>query len=95
MTNREQTAIRLLDTLLRDAKEQKRRVGQRLHALRGTGLTIPSRGARLENGHKCLRWHFWQAARHKHHVLTRKVTLLASLLRKEGLARSNTPTNQS
>lgn len=64
---------RLVRDLLRDAKGQKRRVSERLRALRGDEIKMPSRGPIQKNGMRCIRWHFWQAAQAKHREITGRI----------------------
>ena len=70
----------VLAKLERDAREQKRRVAQRLVALRGNHISPPSRGPIQANGRTCIRWHFWQAARSKHARITQRLSSIHALL---------------
>ncbi len=69
----------LISKLTREAKKQKRRVKERLNALRGDWVRTPSRGPIQQNKTKCIRWHFWQAAKEKQNKLTAQITACFSL----------------
>lgn len=71
---------RLVRDLLRDARDQKRRVRERLRALRGDDVKTPSRGPIQRNGMRCIRWHYWQAASAKHREITSRITAVKSCL---------------
>ena len=71
----------LAERLRREARAQKRRVRQRLAALRGGPVATPSRGPIQKNGRKCLRWHFWQAATARHQNLSAQINALHANLR--------------
>ena len=69
---------RLVRDLVRDAREQKRRVRERLHALKGDEIRTPSRGPIQRNGMRCIRWHYWRAATAKHREITTRITAVKS-----------------
>ncbi len=65
--------------LLLAARAQKLRVRKRLAALRGSHILPPSRGPIQSNGYRCIRWHFWQAAKHKQATITQQITAITPL----------------
>ena len=78
------TAAELLDShlhqLIAEARWQKLRTRERLAALKGDdGIRKPSRARIQSNGHNCIRWHFWQAAKAKHRHKTRLISILIAM----------------
>jgi hypothetical protein len=71
---------RLVRQLQDEARDQKRRVGWQLHALRGDEIRTPSRGPLQANGRPCIRWHFWKMAQAKQDYITQKITAVCSLM---------------
>lgn len=72
---------RLVRQLQDDAREQKRRVKERLHALRGDEIRPPSRGPIQPNNKRpCIRWHFWRMAQAKQDYITQQITAVCSLM---------------
>ncbi len=71
---------RLVLDLVASARDQKRRVRERLRALRGDEIRTPSRGPIQKNGMRCIRWHYWQAATAKHREITGRISYLQSLI---------------
>lgn len=72
---------RLVRQLQDEAREQKRRVKMRLHALRGDEIRPPSRGPIQPNNKRpCIRWHFWQMAQAKQDYITQQITAVCSLM---------------
>ncbi len=72
---------RLVRQLQDEARDQKRRVKMRLHALRGDEIRPPSRGPIQPNNKRpCIRWHFWQMAKAKQDYITQQITAVCSLM---------------
>ncbi len=71
---------RLVRQLQGDAREQKRRVRERLRALLGDEIKTPSRGPIQANGRPCIRWHFWKMAQAKQDYITQQITAVCSLM---------------
>lgn len=66
----------LMQEAIFEAAEQKRRVRTRLYGLRGDWETSPIRGP-WKPGRPGVKWHLYQAAKRKHHQLTKRVRALA------------------
>ena len=71
---------RLVRDLVAEARDQKRRVRERLRALRGDEIRTPSRGPIQRHGMRCIRWHYWQAASAKHREITSRITAVKSCI---------------
>ena len=75
-----ESLARVICDLVDAARNQKRRVKDRLRALRGDDIRTPSRGAIQKNGLRCVRWHYWLAATIKHEKITEKITAVKSCI---------------
>ena len=71
------TCLRLVGRLLAEARDRKRRLRERMNALRGDDVRPPSRGPLLPNGRKCIRWHFYKLAKANHRMATEEVAVLS------------------
>jgi hypothetical protein len=67
--------------LIATAKRRKANAKERLSAMRGDEVRIPSRGPIQRNGRCCIRWHFWEGARERHRRLGRLIKELIALRR--------------
>jgi len=70
----------MLSDAIDEAAAQKRRVRERLCGMRGDFGSAPVRGP-WKPGRPGVKWHLWNAARAKHHVLTQRVRALAWALK--------------
>ena len=70
----------MLSEAIDEAARQKRRVRERLHAMRGYFGSTPVRGP-WKPERPGVKWHLWNAARDKHQALTQRVRALAWALK--------------